>query len=574
MFKNVFLCLVIVTVQGTKLPTISLENLKAGDFDGAKNRDGEFGAFFVSDLPQEFQDSLERLMADAPGCLTRMQHHHMQHLPKTHMPDGSFRTTYATQDADFPSCLNMMAPLTDAFDQVEEGVSRLIQNACGFSKTLSYVTGDADSSVELKDAPVKDHVHVYERAEEVTGDLMVPYHTDNGIFLILTPFPGKTGLKIKLKDGTEIQTSEEIEPKSVLVLMGRGLTSWLLQDGGFPAPKIGFWPVPHAVPSMTDRDTRSVYARMKVAPGNAIPASLVRKEGSKRVKALKTFDDIFMESKLEPASICSVNLEDRGLNPKKSSWFKAMDDLCDEGSAYCWMSCMELPSGCVNPECYNSKTNISCRSDKSMDPGCEWHCDGKAKRDNDFCNGAMDMLMSGFEAAGADNSTPCVILFVKAWTLDTRVKFGFACIGVMFLGFCIELLIAVRRRLTSRRRLSPYLVGQPSVKRTVAIALFGLNLLLGYLAMLVAMTYSIELFLCVIIGLMIGHAVFNVKQSVGESVDPCCAPSQNAEDGGLIVATGHSGPVTRTPSPCQQSCSSRPSILRSPEENEGPSEEA
>ena len=47
--------------------------------------------------------------------------------------------------------------------------------------------------------------------------------------------------------------------------------------------------------------------------------------------------------------------------------------------------------------------------------------------------------------------------------------------------------------------------------------------------MLVAMTYSLELFACIVLGLIIGHAVFNMKQPVGESIDPCCAPSQNDE---------------------------------------------
>ena len=52
------------------------------------------------------------------------------------------------------------------------------------------------------------------------------------------------------------------------------------------------------------------------------------------------------------------------------------------------------------------------------------------------------------------------------------------------------------------------------------------------------MTYSVELFICMILGLVIGHGIFNTGQSnssshvlsllipgaaVGESVDPCCA---------------------------------------------------
>ena len=53
--------------------------------------------------------------------------------------------------------------------------------------------------------------------------------------------------------------------------------------------------------------------------------------------------------------------------------------------------------------------------------------------------------------------------------------------------------------------------------------MFGLNILSGYLAMLVAMTYSVELFLCMVAGLVAGHAIFNSGAAVGESVDPCCA---------------------------------------------------
>ena len=70
------------------------------------------------------------------------------------------------------------------------------------------------------------------------------------------------------------------------------------------------------------------------------------------------------------------------------------------------------------------------------------------------------------------------------------------------------------------------------------VLLFALNIGSGYLAMLVAMTYSVELFICMVIGLVMGHAIFNTgntydmspdfilhlsEAAVGESVDPCCA---------------------------------------------------
>ena len=194
-----------------------------------------------------------------------------------------------------------------------------------------------------------------------------------------------------------------------------------------------------------------------------------------------------------------------------------------------------------------------------MDGTCKWECkdnedDNDTDLKNDFCNGATDMYMSGFEAAGVDKRNPCVILFITSWTLDSRPKFVIACFGVAFMGFLIEVLICVRRRITSRKRLSPYLVApRPSIRQWSSIILFGLNLFLGYLAMLVAMTYSMELFICVIIGLMIGHACFNSKAAIGETVDPCCAPSQNPIcNGGGNCLTGigtidDRSPITRTP---------------------------
>ena len=194
-----------------------------------------------------------------------------------------------------------------------------------------------------------------------------------------------------------------------------------------------------------------------------------------------------------------------------------------------------------------------------MDPTCKWECKkddsgNHTELKNDFCNGASDMFMTGFEAAGVDKRNPCIALFISAWTLDSRLKFIVACFGVALMGFCIEVLISVRRHLSSRKRLSPYLLApRPSARQWISITLFGINLFLGYLAMLVAMTYSIELFLCVILGLMIGHACFNLKSAVGETVDPCCAPSQNpiCAGGGNCSNVGdclnERTPITRTP---------------------------
>ena len=98
------------------------------------------------------------------------------------------------------------------------------------------------------------------------------------------------------------------------------------------------------------------------------------------------------------------------------------------------------------------ENNVTCCSDpneecKTMDPTCNWECSGSDEpTDNEFCYGGMDMLMQGFETTKGRN--PCIILFFKAWTLDSEVKFVFACFGVAVLGFLIEAIIAFRRRIS------------------------------------------------------------------------------------------------------------------------------
>jgi hypothetical protein len=66
------------------------------------------------------------------------------------------------------------------------------------------------------------------------------------------------------------------------------------------------------------------------------------------------------------------------------------------------------------------------------------------------------------------------------------------------------------------------------------VFLYAAQLTLGYFAMLVAMTYQSELFICIVLGLATGHWVFNFHPSFSMDdaaksevedmgVDPCCA---------------------------------------------------
>lgn len=131
--------------------------------------------------------------------------------------------------------------------------------------------------------------------------------------------------------------------------------------------------------------------------------------------------------------------------------------MCNEGEAYCWMQeCMPYPASPCNSNqelsCYSKENNVTCCSDPTvecqvMDDTCHWQCvDAVSNNTNDFCNGGMDMLMSGFATTKGTNT--CIILFFRAWTLDSQFKFIVGCFGVAWLGFCIELLIAIRRQIS------------------------------------------------------------------------------------------------------------------------------
>ena len=77
--------------------------------------------------------------------------------------------------------------------------------------------------------------------------------------------------------------------------------------------------------------------------------------------------------------------------------------------------------------------------------------------------------------------------------------------GVALIGVAAEALIWFRRyqqrRPTSAK--SAYLL--------IEGCCYGGSIMLGYAAMLVAMTYSVELFLSVCLGLVVGHAAFNLR---------------------------------------------------------------
>lgn len=141
------------------------------------------------------------------------------------------------------------------------------------------------------------------------------------------------GSQIQLSTGEVVETSDA-PAGSVLVLIGLGLTDWMFQGH---ADRNQFFPVPHGVPALAPGKDRVVFARMKTAPGMAIPTL-------HPTFPSHTFNDVFMRTSSlyssKDSQICTSTLD---------HWTKAMDDRCAEhpGTAYCWMTCLALDPNCT-----------------------------------------------------------------------------------------------------------------------------------------------------------------------------------------------------------------------------------
>jgi len=159
------------------------------------------------------------------------------------------------------------------------------------------------------------------------------------------------------------------------------------------------------------------------------------------------------------------------------------------------------------------------------------------------------MNMQGFDSvalAGAGQS-PCYNFLFTSWTLDDSVKTAFACLGTVLMGMLIQLMTKLRSFLGSRyvgadgaHRFGLASLGKwlsslaPITKAVATVLLYGSQTALSYLIMLVAMTYSVELFASVAVGLTLGYACFLLDMPPPHSTDPCCSAMDESTRPGLL----------------------------------------
>merc|ERR1712126_560743 len=245
-----------------KLPTLDLSDsnsISPSKADLLSSLETE-GLLVFSGLGAQYTAALQQLRENGPECVDSA-------LQVT-LEDGSERLTLArdteTDTGAFPHCVNTQTKVIgQTFDRVDKVVAEILRERFGDMLDV-LVEGNQRQKWENLDS--KTHLHVYRHSDTpALGPLALPYHTDNGLYVLLTP-SSSLPLRALSKNGTMhvLDTGDD----TVLLLLGTGLTKWLLPSSSLHAPSHGLPSLPTSLTS-----PRTVMARMTVAPAASLPSS-------------------------------------------------------------------------------------------------------------------------------------------------------------------------------------------------------------------------------------------------------------------------------------------------------------
>ena len=442
------------------------------------------GIFLVQEPTLDFLSPYKDIRENLPACLNqtnRINFHESFFL------NGVVRRTMAVKSKAFHSvsCNRVLDESVNILQHNLDIVEQNILRALFPPNTVNYVSEES-----------LDHFHYYEKSvgeaiNENSESLTLDLHIDKGLFLLLSP---EKGLIVRNPvDG--LLYDIEAPENSLVVLAGKGLSQFLNHSDYIR-------PLEHGVKKT--QKSRVTVARMILPSKEAV-----------------SFWQEF--HRLPESSLASPHAQ-RNLKE------------CAAGEVYCWMQCMTSDCG-DRAICQDKDTHDVCPS-SGMHPECGLVCPqvpaplaNVSTDSKQFCFSKSSMLMQGFEFSSLRGST-CIILLFKSWVLDTRPKLLLGCIFVFSLGFALEYVTAYRRRQSNAFLKWKY-------GRHYSVFLFASSLVLAYLCMLVAMTYSVELFFSVICGFTVGHYLNrSYLAPVSQFVEPCCSALDVQESGMLVVSAG------------------------------------
>jgi hypothetical protein len=168
----------------------------------------------------------------------------------------------------------------------------------------------------------------------------------------------------------------------------------------------------------------------------------------------------------------------------------------------------------------NTDTATMMNDDATMD------ADDDSMNTTPFCKGMMSMTMSmgGFQwSLFGKEAADCLTYFVSSWTLDSRGKFQGAIIYSFLLAVLTEWFTSVLKHLVVA------LPRNSKWRRWILAMVYGAQHLLGYIIMMVAMSYSFELFFSLITGLMVGSLLFKNDNDTDRTVARNGGMAQDSE---------------------------------------------
>lgn len=470
-----------------------------------KIEEGELGAVEGAEMTSPACEKFHDLQAEFRGVVSEVTEAFV---------DAVDRLQGATNEHGESLGRKLMA---DKAGGVEDGV---------FEKHFESVRDILDQGTQL------EHFHTYEKFHEASAASLLkqpeaPYsidlHVDQGLFIALAPAmvlsgadSGDHGFYIELPSG-EIVQPEFGSNNELVFMIGDGFAQWLNHKLDVP-----FRATPHAMamPEAAGKNTRlsirSWYGRMVLPRASAFLES----QGKTFGELKREFGDrnLHAESALTACST-GFTLATRQL---------AMQ--CPEGSVLCWAQCRPIAT-CSDTEegkCMEDQgdgTFAECDATQhigSCAPVCfetiveDSQSQQTVELGNGFCNGfRVSMFMDGFSGVG-DEGQQCLVFLFTSFILDDATKYVLAAIASIVIGIFTEFIVYCRRYITNK--MSP-----GSMLDITKIFLYAMQVTFGYIAMLIAMTYSAVLFVMIVLGLSIGHRMFNFNVKPTEFSDPCCA---------------------------------------------------
>lgn len=213
--------------------------------------------------------------------------------------------------------------------------------------------------------------------------------------------------------------------------------------------------------------------------------------------------------------------------PASQEWVMFHDDTNNGSALYYCLDDVTSPSECIwfaSPGSKLPEPAITAPVAPAPDFG--------------FCNGARtDMHMEGFVSLfdPVREQSPCLVMFFNCWALDGFGKFVVAWVGAVVGGVLSEGLLAVRAGAVQKY------CGSGKMATVLNIFLYTAHRVVGYAIMLIAMTYSVEMFVAVILGLTTGYVMFNKNRATVEGETACCT--------GVTLAQGSSGSARKGEAP-------------------------